>query len=113
MARVEPQQVLFDFTLGGGLVAGAVVLAALFGGVVAGVVAALPLRLAVSLGFLQVRTPEAMDAAVRGMLSAAVGYFAFVGLFALLWKSAGFWPALGVGFVACVGVTGLVAAVAG
>ncbi len=113
MARVEPREFLFDFTLGGGLVAGAVALAAIFGGVVAGVVAALPIRLAVSLGFLQARTPEAMDAAVRGMLSAAVGYSAFVGLFALLWRPAGFWPALGVGFGASVGVTAGVVALAG
>ncbi len=42
-----------------------------------------------------------------------MGYFAFVALFALLWRPAGFWPALGVGFGACVGVTALVAAVAG
>jgi hypothetical protein len=110
MARVEPHQILFDFTLGGGLVAGAVAVAGLFGGVVAGVVAALPIRLAVSIGFLQVRTPEAMDAVVRGMLSAAVGYFGFVALFALLWRPAGFWPALGAATVVCVVVTAGVAA---
>lgn len=113
MVRLEPREILFDFTLGGGLVAAAVAVAALFGGVLAGIIAALPIRLAVSLGFLQSRTPEVMDAAVRGMLSAGVGYFAFVGLFALFWKPAGFWPALGVAFVACVGVTALVAALAG
>lgn len=37
--KLEPQQFLFDFTLGGGLVARAVAVAGLFGGVVAGVVA--------------------------------------------------------------------------
>lgn len=95
MARIEPGQFAVDFALGGGLVAGAVALASLFSGVVAGIVAALPARLAVSLGFLQLRTPDAMERAVEGMVLGAFGYLAFVALFALLWNRAGFWPALG------------------
>ncbi len=97
---------LFDFVLGGLIVAIVVLVANLISPVIAGIIAAMPIRLATSLFLIKFHEGEyAAVEACRGILHGAMGVLVFAVSLTLLTKKFEFYPSFGVASVLCIVTT--------
>lgn len=95
------KKVLIDFFLAGSLIALIVAVAQYLSAVMAGILAALPIRLVISLLFIKITGNTSFIDVSRGMLVSMTGYVAFVLSFYYFIRRIDFWYSLFIALILC------------
>ncbi len=97
------EKLLYDFLIGGGLIATVLALGKVFGPMIAGIIAALPVRLGATL-FLSGMTnsPEFVLGMLRGSIPGSLGSFGFMATLAKTTKKFGLWKSFVLACIVCL-----------